>query len=127
MEKMRKLLEKESNGLGSIIEVNDNDFEEKVIKQSFKVPVVVDFWAVWCGPCLILSPTLEKLVQRYDGRFILAKFDVDENPIISQRYGIMSIPSVKLFRDGEIINEFIGAIPEAAVGQWLNKSIGKGD
>lgn len=107
------------------IEVGDKDFDEKVIEQSKKVPVVIDFWASWCMPCLMLSPALEKFADEYDGKFILAKLNVDENPIVSQKYGIMSIPSVKMFKDGKVVDEFIGALPEQMIKSWLEKNIGK--
>ncbi|MCD6478241.1 MAG: thioredoxin [Candidatus Aenigmarchaeota archaeon] len=106
------------------IEVTDNDFDEKVIEQSKKVPVVVDFWAVWCGPCLIISPVLEKLAKEYEGKFILAKLNVDENRMIAQRYNVMSIPTVKMFKGGKIVDEFIGAYPEPLIRQWLERNLG---
>jgi len=77
-------------------------------------------------PCLMLSPILEKLAKEYNGKFILAKLNVDENRITSQKYGIMSIPSVKLFKNGKVVDEFVGALPELSVREWLNKSI-RGD
>jgi len=106
------------------IEVTDNDFDEKVLEQSKKVPVVVDFWAAWCAPCLRLGPTLENLADEYGGKFILAKLNVDAGPTVSQKYGIMSIPCVKMFKDGEVVDEFIGALPESTVKQWLDKNLG---
>ncbi len=108
----------------TIIDVNEPDFQEKVIERSKETPVVVDFWAPWCQPCLFLSPTLEKLAKEYDGKFILAKINVDQNRFIAQRYGIMSIPSVKMFKKGEIVGEFLGAMPEPHVRGWLDKNLG---
>mgnify|MGYP000734072582 CR=1 FL=1 len=108
----------------TIIDVNEPDFQEKVIERSKETPVVVDFWAPWCQPCLFLSPTLEKLAREYDGKFILAKINVDQNRFIAQRYGIMSIPSVKMFKKGEIVGEFLGAMPEPHVRGWLDKNLG---
>ena len=108
----------------TIIDVNEPDFQEKVIERSKETPVVVDFWAPWCQPCLFLSPTLEKLAKEYDGKFILAKINVDQNRVVAQRYGIMSIPSVKMFKKGEIVGEFLGAMPEPHVRGWLNKNLG---
>ena len=92
------------------INVNDSNFETDVIEKSKKVPVVVDFWATWCMPCLMLGPVIEKLAEEYNGKFILAKLNVDEARAISQRYSVMSIPTVKIFKDGEIADEFIGNI-----------------
>jgi len=127
-EKLKKLMERMKGSAinQTEIEVNDENFQEKVIEQSKKIPVVVDFWASWCTPCLMLSPILEKLAKEYNGKFILAKLNVDENRITSQKYGIMSIPSVKLFKNGKVVDEFVGALPELSVREWLNKSI-RGD
>jgi putative thioredoxin len=127
-EKLKKWMErmKGSDIIQTEIEVDDENFQEKVIEQSKKIPVVVDFWASWCMPCLMLSPILEKLAKEYNGKFILAKLNVDENRITSQKYGIMSIPSVKLFKNGKVVDEFVGALPELSVREWLNKSI-RGD
>ncbi len=111
---MKKILE---------IDVSDENFQEEVIERSKKIPVVVDYWAPWCGPCMVLAPILEKLVKEYDGKFILAKINVDENPIVSQKYGIMSIPNVKMFKNGMVVDEFIGAIPERMVREWLEKNL----
>jgi len=125
-EKMKQFMEKSKGDKMEVeIEVNDNNFEEKVIEQSKKVPVVVDYWAAWCAPCMMLGPTLEKLAKEYNGKFILAKLNVDENPVTSQKYAVMSIPSVKMFKDGGVADEFVGAMPEPMVKSWLEKNIGK--
>lgn len=124
-EKLKKLESKFFSHKNTKIEVTDNNFEEEVINRSKEVPVVVDFWATWCMPCLILTPILEKLVDEYNGKFILAKMNVDGNPITSQKYGIMSIPTVKLFKNGEIADEFIGTLPEPYIRQWFDKNIKK--
>ena len=105
------------------IEVNDSNFEEKVIKQSEKIPVLVDFWAEWCAPCRRLSPTLEKLAKEYEGRVILAEAKTDETRVASQKYGIMSIPNVKLFKNGKIADEFVGAYPEEDVKEFFEKNL----
>jgi putative thioredoxin len=111
----------ESDKIETKIEVDDYDFEEKVIEQSKQIPVIVDFWAQWCMPCLMLGPVLEKLTNEEKGKFILAKLNVDKNPVTSQIYGIRSIPAVKIFKDGEVVTEFIGAIPESQVREYLKK------
>jgi len=116
-------MEKPSKEKTIEIEVNDGNFEEKVIEQSKKIPVVVDFWAQWCMPCLILSPILEKLVEEYKGKFVLAKCNVDEARNQATKYSVMSIPCIKMFKDGEIVDEFVGAIPEPNVREWLNKNL----
>ena len=105
------------------IDIDDNSFNEQVIEQSKRVPVVVDFWATWCAPCVRLGPTLEGFAKEYAGKFILAKLNVDENPIVSSSYGIMSIPSVKMFKDGKVVDEFIGALPEQNVKAWLDRNL----
>jgi len=121
MEELKKKMEDSKTEIK--IEVNDGNFEEKVIKQSNEIPVVVDFWATWCTPCVMLGPTLEKLAVENKGKFILAKLNVDGNPVTSQRYGIMSIPAVKMFKDGKVADEFVGVIPEPSVREWIDKNV----
>ncbi len=99
------------------------DFERDVIERSRTTPVLVDFWAEWCGPCKVLGPILEKLAREQSDRWALAKLDTEAFPHISGRYGIRSIPNVKLFVDGEVVDEFVGALPEPAVVEWLSKAI----
>jgi putative thioredoxin len=101
--------------------VTDADFDQAVIEGSRQTPVVVDFWAPWCGPCRMLTPVLEKLADEYQGKFILAKVNADENPALSQRYAVRSIPSVMAFVDGEPVDQFLGAQPESGVREFLNR------
>ncbi len=105
------------------LDVGVADFNRNVIEESRQRPVVVDFWAPWCGPCKVLKPLLEKLAAEYGGKFLLAKINSDENQALAARYGVRGIPSVKAFVDGEVVDEFSGALPEGEVRTFLDRLV----
>ena len=107
-----------------ITEVNGTTFEVEVIAQSHERPVAVDFWADWCAPCKMLMPILADLADEYDGRFHLAKVNTDKEQQLAMDHGVRSLPTVKLFKDGKIIDEFMGALPESAIRQFLDRHVG---
>ncbi|MFN0159017.1 MAG: thioredoxin [Bacteroidota bacterium] len=92
------------------IEFNDGNFDKEVLQS--EQPVLVDFWAVWCGPCKMIAPVVEELAKEYDGKLKVGKVDVDNNPDVSMKFGIRSIPTLMVFKGGKVVEQIIGAVPK---------------
>lgn len=107
-----------------ILDVTTLSFPQEVVERSMTVPVMVDLWATWCGPCKSLSPVLEKLAREMNGRFVLAKVDIDQNPELAEAFGVQSVPMVVIVSGGRIVDEFVGAKPEAQIRTMLEKHLG---
>jgi thioredoxin 1 len=105
-----------------VIALTDDSFDQEVLKSG--LPVLVDFWASWCGPCRMVAPIIEELADEYAGRIKFAKLDVDANPSKSSQFNIRSIPNMILFRDGKPVDSIVGAMPKAALAQRLDAAIG---
>ena len=104
-----------------LIHVTDAEFESQVLKAD--KPVLVDFWASWCGPCLAIAPVIEELAGDYDGKVIVAKMDVDKSPSTPGRYGIRAIPTLIVFKDGQVVEQITGAVGKAAIESAINKAL----
>ncbi len=104
-----------------IVAVGDTNFENEVLKSN--VPVLVDFWAEWCGPCRMLAPTIEAIAQDYNGKVRVAKLNVDENMETSMKYGVQSIPTLLLFKDGKVAGQLIGNLPRNNIERLLEKAL----
>jgi putative thioredoxin len=109
------------------MDVTTETFERDVIERSREIPVVVDFWAAWCGPCRMLGPAIEAEVGKRAGLIELVKLDVDAEPEIAGRYGIQSIPTVAVFRDGAPVTGFVGAYPAATIGRFFDEQVLAGE
>ncbi|MDO6459767.1 thioredoxin [Granulosicoccaceae sp. 1_MG-2023] len=106
-----------------IVEVDESNFVQVVLEGSMQTPVLIDFWADWCNPCQMLMPILEKLAVEYNGAFILAKVNSDANQNIAAQMGVRSLPTIKLVHQGQLLDEFMGALPESEVRQFLDKHV----
>lgn len=102
--------------MGKTLELNDSNFEETIKGDK---PVLVDFWAEWCGPCKMIGPVVEELAGDYEGKAVVAKLNVDENPEVAGKYGIRSIPTLLVFKGGEIVDKQVGAVPKSVLAQKL--------
>ena len=98
--------------------LSEDNFEKEVLQS--EIPVLVDFWATWCGPCRMLAPTIAKIAEEQEGKIKVGKIDVDEEPELSVQYGIASIPTLMVFKNGQVVNKSIGVIPKAAIEALLN-------
>ena len=104
-----------------VSKVSDSDFESEVLQST--EPVVVDFWAEWCGPCRMIAPALEEIAGTMNGKVKIVKLNVDENPRTAEKYGIMSIPTLMLFKNGELASRQVGAAPKQKLQQWIQGSV----
>jgi thioredoxin len=107
--------------MGNAVAVTEQSFENEVVQSS--VPVLVDFWAAWCGPCRAIAPTVEELAGEYSGKLKVVKVDVDENPEVSSRYGVQSIPTLLIFKNGEVVERMVGAYPKNMLLQKLKPHV----
>jgi len=105
----------------SLLQVNDKNFTAKVLNAD--LPVLVDFWATWCGPCRSISPMVEELAVEFTGRVKVTKLNVDENPATPSQYGVRGIPTLILFKDGKIVDQIIGAVPKARLKALIEKAL----
>lgn len=100
------------------LELTDANFEQLVLKSD--KPVLVDFWAIWCGPCRMVAPIVEELAKEYEGRAVVGKLDVDNNPNVSAQFGIRNIPTLLIFKNGQVVDKQVGAVPKSVLAAKLN-------
>jgi thioredoxin 1 len=104
-----------------IIELSDDNFENEILRA--ETPALVDFWAVWCGPCRQVAPSVEALATEYKGRVVVGKLDIDQHQLVPQRYGIRSIPTLLVFKGGQVVGQIVGAVPRAKIEEELKKHV----
>ncbi len=107
--------------MSEVLQVNDSSFEDEIVKSN--IPAMVDLWAPWCQPCLMTAPWVEELAQKYEGRFKVAKMNIDENPVTATQYGVRSIPTLLLFKDGKLADTIVGAVGKANIEKAMLKLI----
>ena len=103
------------------MDVTDNSFEEEVLNN--KIPVLVDFWAEWCGPCKMLAPTIDELSKSLQGKVKILKMNIDDNPDTPTKFGVRSIPTMMIFKDGKQLASRVGALPKSSIEEWINSNI----
>ena len=106
---------------GNAVEFTDANFEQEVLKS--ELPVLVDFWAPWCGPCRMIAPSIEALSTEYAGKVKIGKLNSDDNPDVSAKFGIRSIPTLLIFKKGEVVNQLVGALPKEKIAEQLNRAL----
>ena len=106
---------------GGLFQATDGNFESEILKSD--IPVMVDFWAPWCGPCHVIAPVIEELAAEYAGKVKVAKMNVDDNPATPSQYGIRGIPTVILFKDGKVFDQIVGAVPKSKVEEMIKKAL----
>ena len=107
--------------MSELLKITSENFEEEVLKSN--VPVLIDFWAEWCGPCRMIAPIVEEIANTYDGKLKVAKLDVDAHGSIAQQYRILSIPTVIIFKDGQVASQIVGAVPKKEIVQQVEKAL----
>ena len=105
------------------VELTDDSFDSEVLQAEENTPVLIDFWAEWCGPCRMVSPIVEELAEEYDGKVKVGKVDVDQNPNVSMKYGVRSIPTLLIVKGGEVVDQVIGAVPKNELKKRLEAQI----